>query len=126
MDFFLLVLDTQHFIGLLEVRLNKVFVTLSGIISEYDESGFRPTMSACSRLIQSPQPQGADMTSPVITRGNRVVDHKRSTYKADFSFDFVLRPILLLVLVALFRFGIFGQATTKAASTAGRWWYGRC
>lgn len=127
MNFFLLVLDIQHFIGLLEVGLSEVFVMLSGIISEYDEFGFRPTMSARSRLIQSPQSQGADMASPVIARGNRVVNHRRSTYKADFSFSVVLGLVLPLVLIALFRFGIFGRATTKAASTAKtrRRWYWR-
>lgn len=130
MDFFLLVLDPQHFIGVLEVGLNKVFVALSRIVGEYDELGFRPTMSACSRLIQSPQSQGADMASPVIARGNGIVDHRRSTYKADFSFNVILGPIhiRLLVFIALLRFGIFGRAFTKAASTAKtwRWWCGRC
>lgn len=52
----MLILDTQHFIRLLEIGLNKVFVALSGIVGEYDEFGFCPTMSACPRLIQSPQP----------------------------------------------------------------------
>lgn len=127
MNVFVLVLDTQHLIGLLEVGLNKVFVTLSSIISEYDEFSFRPTMSTRSRLIQSPQSQGADMASPVIARSNRIVNHRRSTYKADFSFSVILSPILPFVLIALFGFGIFGQATTKAASTAKtrRRWYRR-
>ena len=53
MDFMLLVLDAQHFISLLEIGLNKVLVTLRGIISEYDELGFRPTMSTRSGLVQS-------------------------------------------------------------------------
>ena len=124
----LLVLDAQYFISLLKVGLNKVLVTLSGIISEYDELGFRPTMSARSGLVQSSQSQSANVTSPVIAWGKRVMDHGGSTYKADFSFNILLRHVLPLPLIALFRFGIFGRAITKAApiSKTRRYWYVRC
>ena len=128
MDFVLLVLDAQHFISLLKIGLNKVLVTLSGIISEYDELGFRPTMSARSGLVQSSQSQSANVTSPVIARGKRIMDHRGSTYKADFSFNILLCHILSPLLIALFRFGIFGRANTKAAPTSKtrRYWYVRC
>ena len=128
MDFVLLVLDSQHFISLLKICLDKVLVTLSGIISEYDELGFRPTMSARSGFVQSSQSQSANMTSSVIARGKRIMDHRGSAYKADFSFNILVCHILPPLLIALFRFGIFGRAITKAAPTSKtrRDWYVRC
>jgi hypothetical protein len=62
------------------------------------------------------------------------MNHWRSANEADFSLNILFSPAILPFLsllpryVALSFFGIFGQATTKAASTAKtrRWWYGGC
>lgn len=41
MDFLLLVLDPKNLVHLLEIDINKVFVSLGGIICEYDMLSFR-------------------------------------------------------------------------------------
>lgn len=63
------------------------------------------------------------MASPVIARGNRIMDHWRSTYKADLCFNILLCHVLPPRLIALFRSGIFGRAITKAAPTSKTWRY---
>ena len=65
------------------------------------------------------------MTSSVIARSNGVMYHWWSAYETDFSFFiFLSSPVYPHHRITLIGFGIFGRATTEAATTAKarRWW----
>ena len=65
----------------------------------------------------------------MIARCDGIVQDWGSTNEAQFCLHAFLSTVLLFRQdFAPIRFGIFGQATTKAASPTktGRWWYGGC
>lgn len=113
MNFFILVLDSQYLVSLLEVSVHKVLIALISIVGKYHELGFRlnlvsisslmgrqrtaySAMCTSSCLVQSPQAQRTNVARPVIARCNRIVNNGRSTYEADFSFYIPFMPLIRL------------------------------
>ena len=47
-------------------------------------------MSALIILIKSPHAQGADVACPMVARGDGLVDHGASAYKADLGLDVIV------------------------------------
>ena len=129
MNVFLGVFNSKRFVRLLEVSINEIFIPLVRIVCEDDEFSFglprlsgytaivtveitHTTMRTSSCLVQRSQPQRTDVTGPVITGSNGIVDNRRGAYEANLCLHFFLLPLALrhCFPVALLHCGVSGRA----------------